>query len=88
MAFGTLLPVGAMQAWTSFTDGLWAARSADFFHRGAVVLLGTLRVIPDLIIICLGVIPLAYFLLTTYPHLKATGIKEDESVWEKLGVEL
>jgi nitric oxide reductase subunit B len=69
MAFATLLPVGAMQAWISFKDGLWVARSADFFEKGSVVFLGTFRMIPDLIIIGLGVLPLAYFLLTTYPHL-------------------
>jgi nitric oxide reductase subunit B len=44
--------------------------------------------IPDLIIIGLGVLPLAYFLLTTYPHLKAAEIKEGESVWDRLGIEL
>jgi hypothetical protein len=31
---------------------------------------------------------LAYFLITTYPHLKAAEIKDDESVWERLGIEL
>ena len=88
MAFGTLLPVGAIQAWISFKDGLWAARSADFFHRAAVIGLGTFRIVPDLIIICLGVLPLAYFLFKTYPHLKAIEIKDNESVWERLGIEL
>jgi len=34
------------------------------------------------------VLPLAYFLFRTYPHLKAEEIKEGESVWERLGVEL
>ena len=88
MAFGTLLPIGAYQAWVSFTDGLWVARSAEFFESSFVTLLGNLRVIPDLIIIVLGVIPLAYFLITTYPHLKAAEIKDGESVWERLGIEL
>jgi nitric oxide reductase subunit B len=88
MAFFTLLPVGAMQAWTSFREGLWVARSADFFERGSVVFLGTFRALPDTIIIVLGVLPLAYFLITTYPHLKATEIKDGESVWERLGIEL
>ena len=88
LAMGTLLPIGAMQAWISFKDGLWAARSADFFEKGVVVVLGTLRVIPDLIIIVLGVLPLAYFLVTTYPRLKAVEIKDDESVWKRLGIEL
>jgi nitric oxide reductase subunit B len=88
MAFATLLPVGALQAWTAFRHGLWVARSADFFEKGAVVFLGTFRMLPDLIIICLGVLPLAWFLITTYPRLKAVEIKDDESVWEKIGIEL
>jgi len=88
MAFGTLLPVGLIQAWVSFKDGLWAARSADFFESSPVVFLGNFRAIPDTIIIVLGVLPLAYFLITTYPHLKATEIKDGESVWERLGIEL
>ena len=88
MAFCTLLPVGAMQAWASFKHGLWVARSADFFERGAVVFLGTFRALPDVIIIVLGVLPLAYFLITTYPHLKAVEIKDGESVWKRLGIEL
>ncbi|MDP2645562.1 MAG: cbb3-type cytochrome c oxidase subunit I [Desulfobacterales bacterium] len=88
MAFVTLLPIGALQAWVSFREGLWVARSADFFEKGAVVFLGTFRALPDTIIIVLGVLPLAYFLITTYPHLKATEIKEGESVWERLGIEL
>jgi nitric oxide reductase subunit B len=88
MAFTTLLPVGAIQAWISFRDGLWMARSADFFERAEIVLLGTFRVVPDLIIICLGVVPLAYFLITTYPHLKAAQIGDGESVWKRLGIEL
>jgi nitric oxide reductase subunit B len=88
MAFVTLLSVGAIQAWTSFKHGLWMARSADFFEKGAVVFLGTFRSLPDSIIIVLGVLPLAYFLIKTYPHLKATEIKDGESVWERLGLEL
>ncbi len=88
LAFGTLLPIGLMQSWIAFRDGLWVARSADFFERSSVVLMGTLRVIPDVILIVLGVVPLAYFLITTYPHLKAAEIKDNESVWERLGIEL
>jgi nitric oxide reductase subunit B len=88
MALGTLLPIGAIQAWTAFKDGLWVARSASFFERGAVLTLGNLRMIPDLVIIVLGILPLAYFLFTTYPRLKTVEIKENESVWERLGIEL
>ena len=88
MSFGTLLPVGLLQSWVSFRDGLWVARSADFFERGGVVFLGTIRALPDTIIIVCGVLPLVWFLITTYPHLKAKEIKDGESVWERLGIEL
>lgn len=88
MSLATLLPVGIMQAWTSFKEGLWVARDASFFARGPVMLLGQLRMIPDLIIIVLGVLPLAYFLFTTYPRLKKSAIGEGESVWKELGAEL
>ncbi len=33
----------------------WASCSAEFFEGGTVVALGTLRMIPDLFIICLGI---------------------------------
>jgi nitric oxide reductase subunit B len=88
MTFLTLFPVGIAQAWTSFADGLWVARDAAFFERPMVAMLGQLRIIPDTVIIVLGVLPLAYFLFRTFPYLKAPGIKEEESVWERLGVDL
>ena len=88
MAFATLLPVGAIQTWTAFKEGYWVARSADFFEKGSIVFLGTFRAVPDTIIIVLGVLPLAYFLISTYPHLKSAEIKDGESVWERLGIEL
>jgi len=88
LTLGTLFPVGILQAWTSYKEGLWAARDASFFEREIVHLLGTIRIIPDLMIIILGVLPLAYFLLQTYPHLKAMEIKEGESVWQRLGIDL
>ena len=88
LAFGTLLPVGLLQTWVAFKEGYWVARTADFFEKGSVVFMGTFRALPDTIIIVLGVLPLAYFLIRTYPHLKAAEIKDDESVWERLGIEL
>jgi nitric oxide reductase large subunit len=88
LTLGTLFPVGILQAWTSYKVGLWAARDASFFERGIVHFLGTVRVIPDLMIILLGVLPLAYFLFKTYPHLKAAEIKEGESVWDRPGIKL
>jgi nitric oxide reductase subunit B len=88
LTLGTLFPIGVLQTWTSFKYGLWVARDASFFERGFVLGLGTVRIIPDLTIIIVGVLPLFYFLFKTYPHLKAVGIKEGESVWERLGVQL
>ena len=88
LTLGTLFPIGILQAWTSFKEGLWMARDASFFERDFVQVLGTLRVIPDLTIIIVGVIPLAYFLFTTYRHLKPERISEGESVWEHLGGDL
>ncbi len=88
MTLGTLFPVGILQAWTSFKEGLWAARDAAFFESGFVSVVGSLRMIPDLMIILLGVIPLAYFLFRTYPHLKASEVGEGESVWDRLGIQL
>jgi nitric oxide reductase subunit B len=70
MALATLLPVGLLQVWTSFRESLWAARDASFFERSTMVVLGSIRIVPDTIIIVLGVLPLAIFLFGTYPHLK------------------
>jgi nitric oxide reductase subunit B len=88
MALGTLFPIGIAQAWTSYKQGLWAARDASFFKGALASTLGQLRIIPDTVIIVFGVIPLAYFLFRTFPYLKAQEIKEGESIWDRLGVKL
>lgn len=61
MALVTLFPVGIIQAWTSYQRGFWAARDATFFEGSLVSFLGTIRIIPDLIIIVAGVCPLLIF---------------------------
>jgi nitric oxide reductase subunit B len=88
MTFVTLFPVGIAQAWTSFREGLWVARDASFFERPFVEFFGQLRILPDTVIIVVGVVPLLYFLFRTFPHLKAREIEEGESVWKRLGVDL
>ncbi len=88
MTLTTLLPVGIAQVWTSYKEGLWMARDASFFERPLVAFLGQFRIVPDTIIIVFGVLPLAYFLFRTFPHLKAQEIKEGESVWDRLGIKL
>jgi nitric oxide reductase subunit B len=88
MTLGTLFPVGIAQVWTSYREGLWVAREVGFFERPLVGVLGVLRIVPDTVIIVFGVLPLAWFLLRTYRHLKAKKIAEGESVWERLGIRL
>ncbi|MEJ2111899.1 MAG: cbb3-type cytochrome c oxidase subunit I, partial [Acidobacteriota bacterium] len=88
MTLLTLFPVGIAQVWTSYKEGLWMARDASFFEKPVVAILGQLRIIPDTVIIVIGILPLAYFLFKTFPHLKAQEIKEEESVWDRLGVDL
>jgi nitric oxide reductase subunit B len=88
LTLGTLFPVGVLQTWVSFKEGFWVARDASFFMQPFVQFIGTVRVLPDLTIILFGVLPLLIFLFKTYPRLKAVEIKEGESVWERLGVEL
>jgi nitric oxide reductase subunit B len=88
LTFLTLFPVGIAQAWTSYKEGLWVARDASFFERPFVSLFGQLRMIPDTVIIVVGVLPLVWFLFTTFRHLKAKQIADGESVWKRLGVDL
>jgi nitric oxide reductase subunit B len=76
MTVFTLFPIGILQAWTSYREGLWIARDASFFHRPFVSTLGQLRIVPDTIIIVLGVLPLVYFLFRTFPRLKPQKIEE------------
>jgi nitric oxide reductase subunit B len=68
-----LLPIGLQQVWYSHEKGFWFARSADFYEMPLVQTLGTWRMVPDLIIIVLGALPLLYFLISTYPRLRKIG---------------
>jgi len=70
MFLTTLLPVGFLQVWESYTAGLWSARSAEFYDRAPVKFLGQSRMFSDMIIIVLGAFPLLYFLLSTFPRLR------------------
>jgi nitric oxide reductase subunit B len=76
MTLLTLFPIGIAQAWTSYKEGLWIARDASFFERPFVSLLGQLRIVPDTVIIVLGVLPLVFFLFRTFPHLKPQRVEE------------
>lgn len=73
MSLTALLPIGLLQTWHSYLDGLWFARSADFYELPIVQRLATWRMVPDFIIIVLGAFPLLYFLITTFPRLRKVG---------------
>ena len=79
MAIFTLLPVGFMQTWDSFTNGLWHARSAEFYNLPLVQFIGQWRLIPDTIII-LGALCLLTFVGKAMLNLKPVGIEEEEPV--------
>jgi nitric oxide reductase subunit B len=65
-----LLPIGLLQVYCCYDQGLWWARSAAFYEMPIVQELGFWRVVPDTIVIVLGAFPLLFFLLTTYPRLR------------------
>jgi nitric oxide reductase subunit B len=68
-----LLPLGLLQVWYSYDQGFWFARSAAFYELPLVQQVGNWRMVPDTIVIVIGAFPLLYFLLSTYPRLRAVG---------------
>ncbi|MEK7309975.1 MAG: cbb3-type cytochrome c oxidase subunit I [Planctomycetota bacterium] len=81
MTLGMLLPIGIAQTVSSYKNGLWAARSADFYNTPLVQWLGFLRIIPDTIVI-IGALLLLFFLVTTYFKLKPTTCKVGDNVFQ------
>ncbi len=79
MAIFTLLPVGFLQTWDSFAQGLWHARSAAFYDQELIRFFGQWRIIPDGIII-LGALCLVLFVVRAMFSLKPVGIAEDEPI--------
>jgi nitric oxide reductase subunit B len=73
MFLTSLLPMGIMQGWYSFTKGVWFARSYHFYDDPTAHALALWRVVPDTIVIVFGAIPILYFLLKTFPKLRKTG---------------
>jgi nitric oxide reductase subunit B len=70
MVMITLVPVGVMQAYESFNNGFWSARSFDFYRQPAVHLLLWLRMIPDTVFIVVGVLPLVAAMGYGFLHLR------------------
>ncbi|MFB3786075.1 MAG: nitric-oxide reductase large subunit [bacterium] len=79
MAIFTLLPVGFLQTWDSFVNGLWHARSPEFYNQPAVLFIGQWRIIPDLIIIA-GAACLVLFVIQACLNLKPVEVQEEEEL--------
>jgi len=71
-----LLPIGLVQVWQAYDKGFWWGRSAAFYESPLIQTLGNWRIVPDTIIIVLGALPLLYFLLSTFPRLRAVQSQE------------
>jgi nitric oxide reductase subunit B len=71
MFLAALLPIGLLQIGYAIEKGYWYARSGEFYALPAVKALAEARIVPDSIVILFGAMPLLYFLLRTYPHLRA-----------------
>jgi len=74
-----LLPIGLVQVWHSYQTGIWFARSADFYELPLIQALGNWRIVPDTIVIALGAFPLLWFMVQTFPHLRAVESAENSN---------
>ena len=81
LSFGSMFPVGVYQFIASYTKGVWYAKSPEFYNSPFVQFFGQIRMIPDLIIILLGVLPIVIFLLRTVTQLKGVTLKEGEAIF-------
>jgi nitric oxide reductase subunit B len=81
MSFLTLLPVGVLEMAEAYKNGLWLAKSSEFFSRPFVQFVGQIRIVPDLLIILGGAVPLALFLFTSLRDLKKPEVAEGESIF-------
>lgn len=75
-----LLPLGLMQFVKSYSEGLYAAKSALFFDDPMVQFLGNLRIVPDTILIVFGAFPLGWFFLSTIPALKKPTVMDGDEI--------
>ena len=81
----TLLPVGILQVLESFQNGYWSARAWSFYQQPAVHTLLWMRVVPDLVFIFAGVLPLLAAVLYGFLNLRpATATEEVPATVEAL----
>ncbi|MDE3167227.1 MAG: nitric-oxide reductase large subunit, partial [Acidobacteriota bacterium] len=67
----TLVPIGVMQAYESFNNGFWSARSLEFYQQPLVKTLLWLRMIPDTVFIVVGALPIVAASVWGLFHLRA-----------------
>ncbi|OYD06677.1 nitric-oxide reductase large subunit [Paludifilum halophilum] len=65
-----LLPVGIIQLQESYTQGFWVARDPSFYEQPLVNTLLWWRALPDTIFLLVGVLPLAWFVIRSFFHLR------------------
>jgi nitric oxide reductase subunit B len=66
----TLMPVGVMQAYESFNNGFWSARSMEFYQQPVVKTLLWLRMIPDTVFLVAGALPIVAGSVWGLMHLR------------------
>jgi nitric oxide reductase subunit B len=67
----SLLPIGILQVWHNYREGVWYGRSASFYELPIIQGIANWRMVPDIVIIAVGALPLLFFLVTTFPRLRA-----------------
>lgn len=79
MFLGTLLPMGIMQVLDNLQHGFWHARSAAFWYKPAIQVIGQIRIVPDFLIIIPGAGGLLLFMLKSLTKLKPVEVQPGES---------
>ena len=74
----SLLPIAIMHIQAVFEHGFHFARSQAFWEQPHVQGFAKWRVVPDLVIIVFGALPLLWFLLTTFMRLRPADHKPSE----------
>jgi nitric oxide reductase subunit B len=80
MILVTLLPVGFIQLKTGFVQGYWASRSFDFLQSPTVKLLLSIRIVPDMIFIIVGILPLLFVVGKSMLNLRKPTVNEEEEI--------
>jgi nitric oxide reductase subunit B len=66
----TLTPIGVLQLQHAAEHGFWSARTLAFYQQPAVQTLLWLRMLPDMVFIACGVVPLLLGLLVAFRNLR------------------